>query len=223
MKSENRFFFFKTEAAIFFLSKDHIIEKDDKIIGGKEVLRTYPYQVSLQLENENTYSLFGRRDFVHNCGGAIVSDNCVLTAAHCVTNYQPRDLSILAGTDKLSGGDGLRYFVRDVQIHPNYKEFVTSDIAITRIFGKFDYSERIAPIKYSNDTIGGYYNCTLTGWGFTNPVLPSQPNDLQRVFLSTITNHECNDYGMTVTNTEICTYPYVGKGACNVLFYFIFI
>lgn len=161
----------------------------------------------------------GRTEFTHNCGGAIVKENCVLTAAHCVVNYKPADLSILAGTNQLRLGGGQRYFVREIKVHPNYQELVTSDIAVMKINGTFDYGPKIQPIKYSSQAIDGGENCTLTGWGYTNPFrVGFPPNDLQRAFLPTLTNEKCREDGMNVTNTEICTYSHFGQGACGVSF-----
>lgn len=83
-----------------------------------------------------------------------------------MVDYQPKDLSILAGTNKLRKGGGQRYFIRDIKVHPNYQELVTSDIAIMKINGTFKFGDKIAPIKYSSKEIGGDENCTLTGWGY---------------------------------------------------------
>lgn len=156
---------------------------------------------------------------MHNCGGSIVSETCVLTAAHCVVDYKPEQLSILAGTNKLHRGGGERFYVRDIHVHPNYQELVTSDIAVMKINSSFTFTDRIQKIKYSSQKVDGGENCTLTGWGYTNPFrvgLP--PNDLQRAFLPTLTNEECREAGMDVTNTEICTYSHFLQGACGVSF-----
>lgn len=110
----------------------------------------------------------GRTQFTHNCGGSIVTENCVLTAAHCVVDYKPQDLSILAGTNKLRGGGGQRYFIREIKVHPNYQELVTSDIAVMKINGTFDLGDKISTIKYSSKEIGSGENCTLTGWGYNH-------------------------------------------------------
>lgn len=131
-------------------------------------------------------------------------------------DYQPKDLSILAGTNKLRGGGGQRYFIREIKVHPNYQELVTSDIAIMKINGTFDFGSKIAPIKYSDEEIGADENCTLTGWGYTNPFrVGFPPNDLQRAFLPTISNEQCREDGMNVTSTEICTYSHFLQGACG--------
>lgn len=202
-----------------------ITVKNPKIVGGEDGPKSYPYQVSLQLEDQVYFGPFaiGGKKYVHNCGGAIVSENCVLTAAHCVKAYQPRELSVLAGTNKLHNGSGQRYSVQDSKAHPNFKEFISSDIAIVRILGKFQFGENVAPIKYSNRKIGSNVNCTLTGWGYTNPFRFGDPsNDLQRVFLPSLSNPQCRKEGMNVTNTEICTYSRFAQGACSVCTTFSF-
>ena len=54
-------------------SKNHI---SNRIVNGKEApLGAFPYQVSL------------RKDFRHRCGGSIINNRWILTAAHCVQEY----------------------------------------------------------------------------------------------------------------------------------------
>lgn len=195
--------------------------KTIRIVGGEKAPRPYPYQISLQVLVQQYIAIFptGKYEYMHNCGGSIVSETCVLTAAHCVVDYKPEQLSILAGTNKLRFGGGERFYVRDIHVHPNYKELVTSDIAVMKINSSFTFSDRIAPIKYSSKVIDSGENCTLTGWGYTNPFrvgLP--PNDLQRAFLPTLSNEKCKEEGMDVTSTEICTYSHFLQGACGVSF-----
>lgn len=194
--------------------------QEARIVGGEDAKKSYPYQISLQVKVPVYIAFFptGKKEWMHNCGGSIISPTCVLTAAHCVVDYKPESLSILAGTNKLKGGGGKRYLVEKITTHPDYKELVTSDIAVMKIKGTFDFDNpKIQPIKYSTLHVGGGVNCTLTGWGYTTMIrVGSPPNDLQVAVLPSITNDECREEGMKVNEGEICTYSRVGKGACGV-------
>lgn len=57
----------------------------------------------------------------------------------------------------------------------------------------------------------------LTGWGYVTQFRGTQtPNNLQRIFLHTVTNNECNNDGIYVDDTGICTLAPFGFGACGV-------
>lgn len=142
-----------------------MLAEESRIVGGEKAPAEYPYQISLQIKMEKFIAFFptGKNEWAHNCGGSIVSPTCVLTAAHCVVDWKPEQMSIFAGTTKLDDKKGKRYGVTSFKSHPEYKELVTSDIAVIKINGTFDMSDKIQPIKYSNQQIDGGINCTLTG------------------------------------------------------------
>lgn len=155
------------ENSLFFTSHADI---QGRIVGGEKAPRSYPYQISLQVKvAKMVFGIFAtsRKEFTHNCGGSIVSENCVVTAAHCVVDYKPEELSILAGTNKLraQAPNGERYFIDRITVHPDYEELVTSDIAVLKINGSFNYGPKIGPIKYTDTFYGPEVNCTLTGYG----------------------------------------------------------
>lgn len=138
---------FEPNTKKFFFCSFYI---ESRIVGGEESPRSYPYQISLQVRLPIYVAMIfptGRFEYMHNCGGAIVTQNCVLTAAHCVDGYNARDLSILAGTNELNGNDGKRYFIETIRIHPGYQELVTNDIAVMIINSTFEEGPKIAPIR----------------------------------------------------------------------------
>jgi len=61
-------------------------------------LGEFPWQISLQRKSGWTAR--------HMCGGSILSENVVITAAHCTKGNQPYQLQILAGADSLSHQSG---------------------------------------------------------------------------------------------------------------------
>merc|ERR1719244_766207 len=64
-----------------------------KIVGGQEVEpHSIPYQVSLQLKSYQNW---------HFCGGAIISNDYVVTAAHCCDGQDVSDIQVVAGEHDL--------------------------------------------------------------------------------------------------------------------------
>ena len=81
----------------------------DRVINGEDAVRgSYPYQVSLQ---------FGLGSWQHTCGGSILSNKAILTAAHCVDSYPftffyrvvagDHDLYKSEGSEQVSGVSSL--------------------------------------------------------------------------------------------------------------------
>ena len=70
-----------------------MVNAGTEIVGGESIeITTRPFQVSLQYTSDNE----------HFCGGAIIADNWVITAAHCIENTDPANIQVLAGASILS-------------------------------------------------------------------------------------------------------------------------
>ncbi|XP_068155170.1 chymotrypsin-1 [Drosophila tropicalis] len=190
-----------------------------RIVGGADVPagEHVPYQVSLQYRTAEGQ--------MHFCGGSIIKPNRILTAAHCCQGLNVTRMSVVAGIRNL-GERGSRSRVVAYDIHPNYKELVTSDLAVLSIEPPLELNNKtISSIEYAssgkNSFVGGGVPVTLTGWGLRLPVpFPfldafNYPSILQRMNYNTITNRECRETGMeSVTNTEICARGPL-RGACS--------
>ncbi|CAF1295217.1 unnamed protein product [Adineta steineri] len=72
----------------------------------------------------------------HICTGTILEDFYILTAAHCLTNYKPQDLTIEAGMYYQTESEAIIRQVDQIYIHPNYSTYsdqYINDIAILRL------------------------------------------------------------------------------------------
>lgn len=153
----------------------------------------------------------------HFCGGSVLNENYIITAAHCVDGFNISRMSIFAGTNDLrKENEGSRHLISNCLMHPEYVKLNNSDVAVCKLQSPFTFSDNIGPIKLSKENVGGGRDCTLTGWGYTSMVRGFPlPNELQKANLPTITNEECNERGHNVGPREVCTLSRFAQGACG--------
>ncbi|XP_066594933.1 transmembrane protease serine 9-like [Prorops nasuta] len=175
-----------------------------RIVGGHDAPEgKYPYQVSLK------YS--GR----HRCGGSILNERYILTAAHCIQGIVKDSLSIAAGITELNK-HGVEYKVDSFLVHPKYNSGrFLNDVGIIKVVEDIQFTDKIQPIKLlSKEPEKETYDVVLTGWGRLSAG-GALPNHLQEINLVTTTEKACKASHWQVTNSHICTLTKRGEGACN--------
>ncbi|XP_027650737.1 coagulation factor XI isoform X3 [Falco peregrinus] len=135
-----------------------------RIVGGTDSSPgEWPWQVSLHVK------LPRQR---HLCGGSIISNQWVLTAAHCVMSLEnPNIWRVYAGILKQSeiNEDTPFFKVEEIIVHPQYKYAQTGyDIALMKLDKPMNFTDLQLPIclPSKEDANILYTDCWVIGWGY---------------------------------------------------------
>ncbi|KAF5287770.1 hypothetical protein FQA39_LY15706 [Lamprigera yunnana] len=173
-----------------------------RVINGVDAVEgEFPYQVSLR-----AYPT------IHHCGGSIIFDNAILSAAHCFTSMTPG--LVYVGTTRIDDKEATSHRAMNIIIHENF-DFARlhNDVAIVRTEQRIMFTRKVYPIALQTTDIKEGVDCVLSGWGNT---LHGVPNNLQRVNLRTVSNEECQrNHQNEIIESQICTTTYYNTGACN--------
>lgn len=155
----------------------------------------------------------------HICGGSIVNNRTIVTAAHCVNDFQPDNLSIRAGSSLHSSG-GITKNVSRVFIHPQYNaELIDYDIAVLKLDSPLIKSESIKSIALPESNIN-YPSGSLayvSGWGLLTESSQSLTAQLRGIVVQTIDLYICNNiYHGVLSPRMLCAgYLIGGKDSCQ--------
>ncbi|KAF4097689.1 hypothetical protein G5714_021697 [Onychostoma macrolepis] len=174
---------------------------DVGIVNGTEAKpHSRPFMVSLQ------------KNWRHVCGGFLISDGFVLTAAHCWKNEK---LTAVVGAHDLRQNEGsVRIGVKSYHMHPNFTiHTLQNDIMLLRLEKKVKQSKTvnmISLIKNKKDTESGTV-CSVAGWGLrTNG---SASDCLMEAKVKIKNNTECERRweGIYSVSKMMCAYSHGGS------------
>ncbi|XP_037826324.1 transmembrane protease serine 9-like [Lucilia sericata] len=202
---------------------------DPRIINGTEAtLNATMHQVSVRRRLNDGY-FFGTG---HICGGALISENVVLSAAHCFVNYNMAEpdgtflpdedfIVVMGNLDRFEYNNNTLVFdiIKIVKKVPQFNlSTFDDDIVLIMLNGTVPARHpTIRPIILNDAPLANNTICQATGWGNTEDGYP--PDFLRTVDLPIIDVNDCRkktEYGSAIHDGMICAgYLQGEKDACQ--------
>lgn len=153
------------------------------------------------------------------CGGTLLSEQYVLTAAGCLQSRQASTLGVLVGdVDYTTGTDtntAALYQVSAFIVHPNFDPKTRlNDIALIKLAKPVTFNAGVrAALLPSTNQLFTNSKVDLAGWGATS-MGGLDSTKLQKTQTTVITNTACAQYYGTLPNSQLCTFTR-GTGSCS--------
>ncbi|KAJ8736112.1 hypothetical protein PYW08_006768 [Mythimna loreyi] len=190
--------------ALCFAAVAAVPSNPQRIVGGSlTTIDRYPSIVAL---------LFSWTTSNHRqaCGGTIINNRSILTAAHCTIGDPASRWRIRVGSTWANSG-GVVHNTNSIINHPQYNSNTyNNDIAVLRSASTFTFNNnaRAAPIAGSNYNLADNQVVWAAGWGTTSQG-GSSSEQLRHVELRTINQATCrNNYatrGVAITDNMLCS------------------
>uniref|UniRef100_A0A1L8EG51 Putative trypsin n=1 Tax=Haematobia irritans TaxID=7368 RepID=A0A1L8EG51_HAEIR len=175
----------------------------------------FPYQVGLSL-------VFG--DSGAWCGGTLISDRWVLTAAHCTDGAD--GVTVYLGAidiknDKEEGQQRVYVSKENIVVHAEWDfETLNNDISVIKLPVSVVFNDRIQPasLPKKNGQYASYEGeyVWASGWGRDSDAATGVTQFLRYIQVPVVKKSTCNNFffGM-ITDKQICISGKDGKSTCN--------
>uniref|UniRef100_A0ABI8A739 Complement factor D n=1 Tax=Felis catus TaxID=9685 RepID=A0ABI8A739_FELCA len=171
-----------------------------RILGGREAeSHARPYMASVQVNGK------------HVCGGFLVSERWVLSAAHCVEDLADGKLQVLLGAHSLSQPEPSKrlYDVLRAVPHPDSRpDTIDHDLLLLQLSEKAELGPAVQPLAWQRldrDVAAGTL-CDVAGWGVVTHT-GRRPDRLQQLQLRVLDRATCNHrtyHDGTITQSMMC-------------------
>ena len=197
--------------------QDYLYQINDefRIVGGHDVGTEYhPWQVYFQAGMTETIKF--------QCGGSIISDKYIITAAHCcMWGVAEKFSGIIHGLTKILEPIPVENYkdVKKITSHPGYDAIKKQhDIALVEITQRLEFNRYTAPIclPHAGFCLNSGKTLTATGWGATSEGGQTSVH-LQAVNLPLNSNSHCKDVHdpLPIFQGMVCAGGEAGKDACQ--------
>jgi len=198
-----------------FLSLVESKENQLTIAGGRDaLLGELPYAIGLKLK---------RLRYVY-CGGAILNEKYILTAAHCFdpesatsNDYtDPETLEVVIGRVNLDDtANGGIYEVKRIMKHAQYNpSSLFNDIAIIELKRNITLNNKASTVLIENEELPLGMTMTLNGWGYINSMQAELPRIMRRVDVPLVQGTKCLVHGQFRQQSMLCAGLGAGMASC---------
>lgn len=175
---------------IFSLSASQAFKIQSRIFNGIPSNRAqHPFYVFLEIDAANSNK--------QECGGTLVGNQFVITAAHCVDRLRD-NIRLHFGVYETKNTMELGRIImtanrENIQIHPGFsRQYMSDDVAIIKLNQSIEFSRYIQSVPFSGDCVFDEFTDGVTvgsGYQSTNGQLAEQ---LQWAPMHAVSKAECN-------------------------------
>lgn len=167
------------------------------IVGGEDAKEgEFPHQALLGWKSEDNLEEYDFR-----CGGSLISDRFILTAAHCMKYGRPVIVRMAESDLRNEYDDAVDFEIENITSHPSYKNaFSYYDIALIKLKEEVMFSRLIRPACLWTGFDVNVTSVIASGFGHTESQSDKKPDVLRKVQLDFLDTSECTSQFLGLRN-----------------------